>query len=263
MRTNAVPGRREGFRTVLFDADGTLFDYARAEASSLEGAYTEFGGPWHPGLLSLYERINADLWREFEQGRISSTLLRRERFVRFCRESGTKSDPARLADRYLELLAGSSFLIDGAEEVVRRLRRGRLLAIVTNGFAEVQRSRIAGSPLAGLFDTVVISEEVGAQKPDAEIFRIAFERLGTEDRTSAIMVGDSLTSDIQGGVNFGIATCLLDPDGRHAPVSSRPGGGEGRAEARRQAEHAATREGRPGPDWVISSLTELLPIVED
>jgi len=257
----ASPGGAEGssrrrptvsrFEVILFDADGTLFDFERAETHALSAAFADLGEPWNEGLLPAYQRINSRLWREFENGTITTSYLRTERFARFCREVGSKADPAAFAGRYLARLGEASFLIDGAEAVVRRLFGRHRLAIITNGLSEVQHARIERSPIAGLFEAVVVSEEVGVQKPEAGIFQVAFDLLGISDRSQAIMVGDSLSSDVQGGANFGIATCWLN---------RRPG-----AASSRSAPPAPSAIVAPGtrPHWEISDLRELVPIVED
>ncbi len=233
------PAEARRFEVILFDADGTLFDFERAEAHALRAAFADLGEPWSEELLPIYQRINKSLWRELEKGRITAGYLRTERFAQFCREAGVKADPLAFARSYLKRLGEGSFLIEGAEAVVRRLSARHRLAIITNGLSEVQHARIARSPIADLFESIVVSEEVGVQKPEAGIFRIAFQLLGVSDRSRALMVGDSLSSDIQGGINFGIATCWLN----RRPSAAAPSG--------------------PRPDWMISDLRELPAIVED
>jgi len=265
----ASPGRAGGsaprrpagsprFDVILFDADGTLFDFERAEGHALSAAFADLGEPWSDGFLPVYQLINDSLWREFEKGNITTGYLRTERFARFCREVGSTADPAVFAGRYLARLGEASFLIDGTEAVVRRLFGRYRLAIITNGLSEVQHARIAHSPVAGLFEAVVVSEEVGVQKPEAGIFQATFDLLGISDRSRAIMVGDSLSSDIQGGANFGIATCWLNRRPGAAPGRSAPGEASGAPPAPSALESPDAR-----PDWEIFDLRELVAIVED
>ncbi len=257
----SVQGGHEGrrrFEVILFDADGTLFDFERAEGHALAAAFADLGEPWSDRLLPAYQRINANLWRELEKGNITTRYLRTERFARFCREVGSKADATELAGRYLARLGEASFLLDGAEGVIRHLSGRHRLAIITNGLSEVQHARISRSPLCDLFEAVIVSEEVGVQKPEAGIFQAAFDVLRVTDRSRAIMVGDSLSSDIQGGANFGIATCWLNRRPEAPSVRSGSGGPAGTHPA-----PSSLGSSGPRPDWEISDLRELLAIVED
>lgn len=210
------------YEVVLFDADGTLFDFARAEAFALENAFREVSLPYLPEYLEDYKVINHATWRQFERGEVSSLELRTLRFERFCSKIGIDTNPESMSTRYLSWLAQARFLIDGAERVVGMLSDRCRLAIVTNGLKDVQNGRFGRSPIRRYFDAIVISEEIGIQKPDPAIFVHALELLGHNDKTTVLMVGDSLTSDIQGGVNFGIDTCWFNPDGNTALKSPVP-----------------------------------------
>ena len=223
------------YQAVLFDADGTLFDFHRAESYALEEAFRELGLAFRPEYRESYERINREVWRQFERGEISSVQLRTLRFERFLAEIGAAVDADEMSACYLSWLARAEFLLDGARELVESLSGKVKLAIVTNGLKDVQRGRFGRSPIREHFDSIVISEEVGVQKPDPAIFEYALENLEHEDKRSVLMVGDSLTSDIQGGVNFGIDTCWFNPAGSRLPES-------------------------PTPSYVIERLDELLPL---
>ncbi len=223
------------YHAVLFDADGTLFDFHRAESYALEEAFRELGLDFSPEYRESYERINREVWRLFELGEISSVDLRVLRFERFLEKIGADIDPEKMSSSYLSWLARAEFLLDGAQELVEALAGKVKLAIVTNGLKDVQRGRFGRSPIRRHFDSIVISEEVGVQKPDPAIFVHALDRLEHEDKGSVLMVGDSLTSDIQGGVNFGIDTCWFNPGGIELPES-------------------------PTPSYVIERLEELLPV---
>jgi putative hydrolase of the HAD superfamily len=104
-----------------------------------------------------------------------------------------------------------TYLIDGAEEVLVKLRPDFGLAIITNGLKDVQRPRFARSSIGKYFDVLIISEEVGAAKPDPAIFDFAFELIGQPSRTEVLIIGDSLTSDMAGGAGYGIDTCWFNP----------------------------------------------------
>lgn len=249
------------YRAILFDVDETLFDFKRAERAALAAAFADRGIACGLSEMETYEAINKDIWKRLERGEIDQETLKIERF-RLLFESlgltgavrtpgsavqapgassgaaspepgrafGTPGgaadaiDPATFSAFYLARLGEGSFLLPGAEDICRYLSGKYRLAIVTNGLKEVQRPRIAASPIAGLFDAVSISEEAGGGKPGPAIFDRAFTLLGlsAEDKGAALMIGDSLSSDIQGGVNYGIDTCWYNPSKAPNPTGPRP-----------------------------------------
>jgi putative hydrolase of the HAD superfamily len=211
------------FDVILFDADGTLFDFQRAERDALKDAMAGFELAYdetvHP---AGYASINRDLWQQLEQGRLTADQLKVERFRRFLASLDAACAPDAFSREYLSRLAQSAHLIDGAEALLAALHGRFRLAIVTNGLAEVQRSRLARSALGSSFETMVVSEEVGVAKPDARIFQHALRQLGHDERSTVLMVGDSLASDIQGGCNAGIRTCWFNPTGAANDTAIQP-----------------------------------------
>jgi YjjG family noncanonical pyrimidine nucleotidase len=199
------------YQWLLLDADGTLFDYDRAEAVALERTFEQMGHEFQPGYAAAYRRINAGVWLAFERGETTQARLRTERFDRLFEAIGVKLDSERFSTHYLRNLAGGAYLLDGAEETIKALQGRVGLALITNGLADVQRPRLARSAIGQYFSALVISEEVGVAKPDPAIFEIAFERMGQPRKERVLIVGDSLTSDIQGGNGFGIDTCWFNP----------------------------------------------------
>lgn len=199
------------YKWLLFDADGTLFDYDKAEAAALEQTFTHFHLEFEPGYRQLYREINRQLWLEFETGTVSAEALRLRRFERLLAGQAHHISPQAFSDQYLLCLAAGTDLIEGALEVVQALQSHYQLALITNGFKAVQRPRLAQSALRDFFPVVVISEEVGAAKPAPAIFEAAFEQMGHPSRAEVLLIGDSLTSDIQGGHNYGLDTCWFNP----------------------------------------------------
>jgi 2-haloacid dehalogenase len=198
---------------IFLDADGTLFDYERAEEYALQATFAQLAEPFGTEIPGLYRTFNAQVWSEFEQGRIGAVELRVERFRRLCAAAGIQRPPEEFSRVYLPNLARGSFLIPGAEEAVAALRPHFHLALITNGLSDVQRPRLAASPLAQAFDLVAISEELGAAKPHPAYFDAVFRLAGLSERSAALVVGDGLTSDIQGGVAYGLDTCWYNPRG--------------------------------------------------
>lgn len=199
---------------LLFDADDTLFDYHRAETDALREAFVEQGFAFDPAWLSIYQRVNAAAWRALEAGAVTAARLRVLRFEDLSAELGLALDPAAFSTVYLRRLSMQAHLVDGAMAVVESLLPRHRLAIITNGLADVQRSRLARSPLASMIGPLVISEEVGAAKPDPAIFAVALERMGSPAPRDVLVIGDSLSSDIAGGIATGLDTCWVNPGAR-------------------------------------------------
>ena len=217
---------------VLLDADGTLFDFDAAAAEAFRASCAEAGldaasrfGDSAEGL-TLFERyleVNHGVWAELERGEIDKESLKTERFRRLFSERRLGTDAAKFGERYLERLAEGAQLLPGAEDFVRKLTEaGCALAIVTNGISQVQRGRFYRSPLAALISDLLISEELGAEKPAAAFFSEAFRRIGRPEtrKEGVVVVGDSWSADIAGAVGFG-----LDALWFNAARKARPAGG--------------------------------------
>ncbi len=208
------------YQWLLLDADGTLFDYDRAELAALRLTFEGAGHSFQPSYAEAYRRINAALWLEFELGQVSQEVLRTRRFERLFDEARLDLDLSLFSSAYLRNLALGIDLVDGAEETLRALH-GRIgLAVITNGLQEVQRPRLERSTIGGYFDAVIVSEEVGAAKPDPAIFDVALARMGRPAREQVLMVGDSLTSDVAGANRSGIDACWYNPAGLPLPQAA-------------------------------------------
>ena len=199
---------------LLFDADGTLFDYDKAEKSALANTFEQIGYPFKPQYLPEYRRVNGQIWLDFEQGKITQERLKTKRFELLSEAINISYDPRDFSTKYLANLAKGTYLIDGAEEIVESLSGKFEIAIITNGLTDVQRPRFEKSSIRSYIKEIIISEEVGAAKPDRKIFDIAFERMNHPAKDEVLIIGDSLTSDIQGGHNYGIDTCWFNPEGK-------------------------------------------------
>jgi YjjG family noncanonical pyrimidine nucleotidase len=206
---------------LLFDADGTLFDYDKAESAALRKTFSGFDLRFRDPYLALYQRFNGQLWSDFEKGLVSQQEIRTRRFELLFDEIGQSCDLEAFGELYLVHLAQGTDLIDGAHEVVRALYGRVGLLIITNGIPEVQRPRFGRSAIRDYFADVVISGEVSAAKPSPRIFDAAFEIMGDPARDQVLIVGDSLTSDIAGGSSYGIGTCWFNPAGDPRPSAPR------------------------------------------
>jgi YjjG family noncanonical pyrimidine nucleotidase len=206
------------YSTLLFDADGTLFDYERAEADALQQTFIQYGAPWRPEFLAIYRRINAEIWALLEQGRITPQKLSGERFRQLLQTLHFDLPAEAFSTDYLANIANCAVLIEGAQAVVEALAPVCRMAILTNGLKAVQHARLARSAIAPHIAELIISEEVGAAKPDPAIFVAAFERLGNPPKQEVLMIGDSLSSDIRGAANFGLDSCWYNPNAASRPA---------------------------------------------
>lgn len=201
------------YNLVLFDADGTLFDYDMAEGVALRRTFEHHKFEYCDDIRNRYRVINSQMWKEFEGGRMDKVDLQIGRFKSLLEESNLKADADAFNSIYLDFLAEGGQLINGALEVCRELSFHCTLAIVTNGIARTQKSRLKSSAIQPYIKYTIVSEDAGYQKPHQGFFQYAFSACGQQDKDKAIIVGDSLSADIKGGADFGITTCWYNPEG--------------------------------------------------
>jgi YjjG family noncanonical pyrimidine nucleotidase len=202
------------YETLLFDLDHTLFDSDESEARAFDITMRAVGFA-EPGThFTAYRRINLDLWAGVERGDVRPIQVRTLRFQRLLDELRVDADVDEMANLFVESLGMHGEVYPGVPPLLDDLADRARLALVTNGLSDVQRARLERIGIAEYFAAVVISSEVGVTKPRREIFDITFERLGGPPTGTALMIGDTLTSDIRGGADYGIATCWYNPHGR-------------------------------------------------
>ena len=201
------------YNLVLFDADGTLFNYDMAEGEALRKTFEHHQFEYCDDIRDKYRVINSEMWKEFESGRMDKGDLQTGRFKSLLEEFNLKADAAFFNSIYLDFLSEGGHLIDGALEVCRELSFHCTLAIATNGIARTQRSRLKSSAVEPYIKHIIVSEDAGYQKPHQGFFQYAFSVCGQQDKDKVIIVGDSLSADIKGGADFGITTCWYNPAG--------------------------------------------------
>ena len=184
---------------------------SRVTANALKNTFYSLKLPFEAGYLEVYRQINHQLWQALEQQKITPAVLRFRRFELLLEALELTGSHEQRSSVYAEQLAICSELMEGAFEVLQSLHRTCRLAIVTNGLQAVQHSRLAHSIIKDFITDIIISEEIDAAKPHARFFEIAAARLGNPDKKDVLIIGDSLTSDIQGGLNYGIDTCWYNP----------------------------------------------------
>ena len=201
------------YEVIIFDADETLFDFKKSEREAFKNTMLEFNIEYDENYhLKVYSDVNTAIWKEFEEGLITQKKLKIERFKRLSDKLNIKFDEALFAKSYMKHLSHASFLYDDSIELLESLHKNHRLIIITNGLKDVQDGRIRKSIVAKYFEDIVVSEEVNVSKPDPKIFELSLNNINYMDKSKVLMVGDSLTSDIKGGINFDIDTCWFNPN---------------------------------------------------
>ena len=206
---------------IFMDADETLLDFRKSEQEALKKTFLHYNLPADETVFGIYSGINHGLWKAFERGEIIKEEVLKRRFRDTFRTLGISGRFSGLEEYYQNSLSEGSYRISGAEEVCARLSEVCSLYLVTNGVASTQRRRMRESGLERYFTEMFISEELGFQKPQAEFFDRVFDGIPGFDRSRALIIGDSLTSDIAGGKTSGIATCWFCRDGIPADASGK------------------------------------------
>lgn len=228
------------YKTLLFDADNTLFDFDKAEKKAVQKLLSHYHRKLNPELFKSYRKINDILWKKLEEKSISSAELKKKRFELFFTDNDIQSDGnwSRISSEYLNFLAEGAILFRGSYGLCRKLyRKGFEILIVTNGLKEVQRKRLELSRIKGFVSRIIVSDEVGFAKPDKRFFDLVLSGTHTKNPQDCLIIGDSLSADIQGGKEAGIDSCWFNP-------------------------FKAENPGEVLPDYEIHRLKDLLPLVD-
>lgn len=222
-----------GYSVILADVDNTLLDFDKGSAAGVKNVMDYYGVEYTEERLRQYLAINDTFWKQYERGEIEKHRIFEQRFAVFMAKFGVEAEPLFANDLYVEGLKSKIFYEPHCMEFLEAVKGRYKIYAVTNGVTLTQQVRLAKSGLNRYFDGVFISEQMGCKKPEKEFFDKVFAAIGPVDKKDCILLGDSLTSDMQGGRNAGIDTCYIGK---------------------------ATDD--PRCDYVISDLMELLPILE-
>lgn len=203
------------YKYLLFDLDETLFDFKMSERNALKETMLEFNIPYKEvDHLPIYKKVNQVLWDRLEEGTIHQEAIKVQRFVDLKSVMALDYDPDLFAKRFMYHLGEGCFLLEGAKDLIDSLSDDYTIIGLTNGLTQVQKRRMEKSPLAPYFKQLFISEEIGIAKPHPSLYEHVFNKLAALypdfNKTDCLMIGDSLTSDIQGGINAGIDTCWVN-----------------------------------------------------
>ena len=210
------------YKLILIDLDDTLFDYPKTEKEAFRRTFEELGFFMESELGNekkeeIYEKtkdrykdVNLQLWKDLEKGAVDKDRLKIVRFEKIIEEFDLKYNPYEMSELYLKKLGEGIFPFEAAEKLCKYLHSKYKVGIVTNGIKEVQHSRIENSAISKYINKIIISDEVGVNKPDKRIFEYAINYFEIMDKSEVIMIGDSLGADIKGGQNAGIDTCWVN-----------------------------------------------------
>ena len=203
------------FEYLFLDLDDTILDFHKAEHLAIGKVMQHFGVEPTEERRARYSQINKWHWHQLELKKMTRDEVLEGRFAMFFEELGIRVDRYAVARLYEEYLSQGHWFMPGAEEAVEVLHKKYRLFLASNGTASVQKGRMTSANLYRFFEISFVSQEIGHNKPSKEYFEAAFARIPGFDKSKCLMVGDSLTSDIQGGINAGIKTCWVNPS--HAP----------------------------------------------
>ena len=203
------------YQYLLIDNDNTIMDFNAAEAKALIDVLQNHGLPPDEATVHTYHEINDALWKALERGETTQPKLKVERFRQLLTVLNRHDvDAEVIAAEYAAGLGNHADLLPGAAEFIHAVHGRMKIALVSNGVSAIQRGRLAKCPLTPLFDAIVISEEVGAAKPDPKLLYVAMDMLGCTDKAQAVMMGDSATADIPAAVNAGVDSIFFSLKGK-------------------------------------------------
>ncbi|GEL15650.1 YjjG family noncanonical pyrimidine nucleotidase [Pediococcus cellicola] len=209
------------YQNLLFDVDDTLLDFKAAEKQALKGLFNEIQYPLTDEIVSYFRVLNDKMWQRFELGQLDRRTLVNTRFTKLFAHLNEDVDGTKYERIYREFLNQGHQLEPHARELLNSLQDQFNLFIVSNGIASVQEHRLNDSGLMNYFNHVFVSEEVGFQKPRIEFFDYVAKAIAGFTPKNSLIIGDSLTSDIQGGKNAGIDSVWFNPalQPNHSTVS--------------------------------------------
>ena len=200
------------YKTILIDLDDTLLDFQKSEDVAIRTTIKTLGIEPTEDVVNAYKEINLKYWKMFERKEIEREALLIARFKEFCELLNvTNKDFSLLNETYFHYLSSSPFEIDGADEFLNKLSEKYDIYVITNGVKRVQTIRLSLVNITKYFKKVYISEEIGYQKPSIEFFDFVLNDLNITNKEEVLIIGDSLSSDIQGGINSGIDTVWYNP----------------------------------------------------
>lgn len=202
------------YEILLFDLDGTLLDFDASEHAALIKLFAAHGITVTDELIETYKTVNNGFWRAYERGEISMSVLLDTRFGKTMSHFGIDIDGASWEKEYRGYLGDFAFIIDEADDILKKLASCHRVFAVTNGVGDTQINRLKLAGIIDCFEDIFVSQLVGAQKPSKMFFDYVERNIAGFDKSKALIIGDSLLTDIAGGMNAGIDTCFVNLKGK-------------------------------------------------
>lgn len=204
-------------RVIFLDIDDTLLDFNRCARQAMRTGFLELGLPFAEESYAVFTRINDVLWQKIERGELTTQELFRFRWNRIFEALGIKADGEAFEQRFLDLLYQTAIPVTGAREVCAYLQKKYILCAASNAFHDQQLNRLSMAGLLPFFSHVFVSETLGHRKPEKAFFDACLSSLPGIRPEECVMVGDSLSADVAGGVNAGMRTILYNHNRRAIP----------------------------------------------
>lgn len=201
-------------KAVLIDIDNTLLDFNKSSKQAIEVAFKKHNLTFFDEIMPVYLRITDSLWKGIEKGVCTRTQLRKDRWNLIFKELNVDYDGEKLEETYRKALCFSSFLIDGSYDLLEYLSKKYTVCTISNAPTVQQITRLKSADIFKFIDYNFISEDIGFDKPNKDFFKACFSRLGNILPEETIIVGDSLTADIKGGVDYNIKTVWVNFDNK-------------------------------------------------
>ncbi|MCF0133297.1 MAG: noncanonical pyrimidine nucleotidase, YjjG family [Blautia sp.] len=224
-------------RNVFIDLDNTIFDFNKAERIALSKTLMHMGVDPTEQILARYHILNMEQWEALERGEITLAQVKVRRFENLYKELGCSLSAEKTKQLYEQNLSYGHYYIEGAEAFLQWMHGKYRLYLITNGTTSVQKGRLKSAGIEGIFDSIFISEEIGLAKPAKEYFDYCFQGIEEFSKEESVIIGDSLTSDILGGIHAEVRTIWLNRTGKE-------------------------NNGRIIPDYEVQELLEIPAIIE-
>ncbi len=228
--------KKNKYKYLMFDLDDTILDFKKGEQKALKKVFNYYELSYDKEIFNIYKQVNNEYWKNFELGLIEKDQITKGRFTTFFEKMNIKCDGLEANQLFIDELSKCDYLIEDSYKLLEKLSKDYYLVAVTNGFSQAQNGRLKVTGLDKYFRNIYISSEIGSQKPQKEFFDFVVKDLNLNNINEVLIIGDSLNSDIIGGINYGFDTCWLNPNDLATKLN---------------------------PTYTITSLKELQRILED
>lgn len=209
-------------KIVLLDLDNTLIDFNECARHSIINSFNKHGFTYTENVFKTFITENVKIWKRLEKGEITKAELRANRWNIILGKLGIDYDGTIIEEEFENGVAQGAYAVEGAYELLDYLFPKYALYIVSNGFRFVQESRLKIGDFRKYFKDIFLSEDIGIQKPAKEFFDYCFEKLGNPEKNNVILIGDSLSADIIGGLNYGIDCVWFNKNADKLPADIKP-----------------------------------------